>query len=314
MTALLRGLTFLVGLLPWTALRVVGAALGWVVGDVLRIRRRHVEAAMRASGVACGAAQASAMYRSLGASMTEFLWLARRGDDALAHVQVDEASRARLAAALAARHGVVFAASHTGNWDLAACAIARDVSCSSSPSTFASDRSTSSGNRPRRARGVSLTPAEGALRRARGALAAGGAVAMMIDQVPASRRHAVRAEVLGRAAWIDRSPAAVAAWSGAPLVVAAGRRDAHGDHHLHVLAVFEPPRRAGRGWIDEATVAATQALDAFVRAHPSQWLWMHRRWRDPHAATPSTAPRATLHSVPSCKTRSSSPDKASRAA
>jgi KDO2-lipid IV(A) lauroyltransferase len=28
------------------------------------------------------------------------------------------------------------------------------------------------------------------------------------------------------------------------------------------------------------TQALTDSLDARVRAHPGQWFWVHRRWRD----------------------------------
>jgi KDO2-lipid IV(A) lauroyltransferase len=313
MTAFLRGLARLVGLLPWQSLRVVGAALGWIAGSILRIRRGHVEASMRASGVARPAREARAMYRSLGVSAAEFLWIAGRGPEALAQVRVDGASRVRLAGALAAGRGAIIAASHTGNWDLAACALAREMKLLVVTKHLRAPSLDRFWQSTRARHGVLLVPARGALARARAVLATGGAVAMMIDQVPASGQHALRGEVLGRSAWLDRSPAAVAACTGAPLVVAASRRDARGDHHLSVLAVLEPPPRAGRAWIDGATASASRALDDFVRAHPSQWLWLHRRWRDPLVARTSTRRRATLQSFASCKTRSSSPDTRSPA-
>jgi KDO2-lipid IV(A) lauroyltransferase len=131
---------------------------------------------------------------------------------------------------------------------------------------------------------------------------------MMIDQVPASPRHAMVVEFLGRPALADRGPAILAAACGASLVVAASRRDRRGEHVLHVLDVLVPPKRGRGAWIDEATVVATRALDRFVRAHPDQWLWLHRRWKhlDPGPRM-ATLPRP-------CTTRSSSPGAASRAA
>jgi KDO2-lipid IV(A) lauroyltransferase len=262
--------------------RVLGALLGWLAGSALRIRRGHVEGAMRAAGVVHPAAEARAMYRSLGASVFEFLWLALRGRRALAHVRIDETSRAAWEAQLGEGRGVVLAASHTGNWDLAACAIARDIELlvvTKHLSVRWLDRFWQS----TRARlGVRLTDSRGAMARAREVLGRGGAVAMMIDQVPASPRHAIACEFLGQRAWADRAAAALAASSGAPLVVTAARRTNDGSHVLHVLEVLAPPpraSRAGRAWIDEATRAATRALDRFVRAHPDQWLWMHRRWK-----------------------------------
>jgi KDO2-lipid IV(A) lauroyltransferase len=31
--------------------------------------------------------------------------------------------------------------------------------------------------------------------------------------------------------------------------------------------------------VEELTAVATAAIERQVRAHPEQWVWMHRRWR-----------------------------------
>jgi Kdo2-lipid IVA lauroyltransferase/acyltransferase len=276
---LLHLLAASVAVLPWRALRPLGAIVGWLAGSVLRIRRAHVEEAMRAAGVDDAPALARGMYRSLGASALEFLWLTRRGDEATRRVRIDTASEPRWRDALALGRGVIVAASHTGNWDLAACAIAKDVELAIVTKRLSVGPLDAFWQSARAARGVRLIDARGAIGPARAALGRGAAVAMMIDQVPASPRHAVPVAFLGRAALADRAPAAMAAASGAPLVVAASERDDRGGHVLHVLDVLVPPRRPGPRWIDGATIAATAALDAFVRVHPTQWLWMHRRWK-----------------------------------
>jgi Kdo2-lipid IVA lauroyltransferase/acyltransferase len=279
--------------------RVLGALLGWLAGSVLRIRRAHVEGAMQAAGIAHPGRLARGMYRALGTSVFEFLWMAFAGAPALEVVAIEPASRVRWAEALAGGRGVVVAASHTGNWDLSACAIAREVELlvvTKRLSVRWLDRFWQS----TRARlGVRLTDAPGAVGRAREVLSRGGAVAMMIDQVP-DARHALPVMFLGQPAHADRAPAAVAAAAGAPLVVAVGRRERSGKHVLQVLDVLTPPARPSRAWIDEATRRATRELERFVLAHPDQWLWMHRRWK-PMLAAP-------------CKTPSSSQAEASRAA
>jgi KDO2-lipid IV(A) lauroyltransferase len=282
---LLRALAALVGRLPWRALKVPGAALGWIAGDLLRIRRGHVENSMRAAGIVDSSKQARAMYASLGTSAMEFLWSTSRGGEAAERVAIDDASAHRWRAALGRGRGVVIAASHTGNWDLAASAMARDIELlvvTKHLSVLVLDRFWQS---TRARAGVHLADAPGAMGRGREVLRRRGAVAMMIDQAPSASRHAVAVEFLGRRAFADRAPAALAAASGAPLVVAAGSRDDSGAHVLHVLKVFVPPRRPTRRWISETTSSATRALDEFVRARPSQWLWLHRRWKSPFAGS-----------------------------
>jgi KDO2-lipid IV(A) lauroyltransferase len=245
----------------------------------LRIRRAQVEAAMKRAGVARPAQEARAMYGALGAGAVELLALSR-DHGVLANVAVDAASRERWSEAVRARRGVVLAASHTGNWDLAACAIAREIELVVVTKHLSAGSLDAFWQKTRAARGVHLVDAGGAIAVAREAIARGAAVAIMIDQVPVARRHALEVDFLGAAAFVDRTAATIAATTGAPLLVTAAERTTTG-HLLHVLAVLEPPRRGRRAWIDGATRDATRALERFVLAHPRDWLWLHRRWRAP---------------------------------
>ncbi len=273
-----------IALLPFGALRVVGASLGLVAGSVLRIRRAHVERAMRDAGILHASEAAAGMYRGLGASLVELVWMASRPSErASAHARFDAASRARLDAALAEGRGAVLAASHSGNWELSAAAIAEAwplLAVTKRMSVGVVDRFVRAA---RRSRGIDLATREDALPRARAALRRGGLVAMMIDQVPDRRRHGVAVRFLGAPAVADKAPAALAAQMRAPLIVAASWRSPRGEPSMCVLAVLEPPSlpAARRPWVEAATREAALALDAFVRAHPRDWLWMHRRWRTP---------------------------------
>ncbi len=271
------------GALAWDDLPVCGAAIGALVGGLLRVRRAHVEAAMERAGVADASAVAAGMYRSLATGLLELLWVMRRPEEARRRAVLGDDTAATLRGAMRGERGFVLAASHTGNWDLAACGLASRVPLLVVTKRLSMGSLDALWQSSRARMGVRLTGAAGALRRGRAMVEAGGAVAMMIDQVPARRRHAVRAVFLGAPAWVDRSPATLAARAGVPLVVGASRRDERGVQRLEVLEVVDPPRAAADAWIREATLRATAALDAFVRAHPTQWLWMHRRWKDPPA-------------------------------
>ncbi|WP_394848992.1 lysophospholipid acyltransferase family protein [Pendulispora brunnea] len=272
-------MSWLVAKLPPIAHRALGACLGFVAGSVLRIRRNHVERAMAAGGIADPARAARGMYRSLGISLLEFLWLA--GGDAArldGRVHIDEASRRALEGARARGRGIVLSATHTGNWDLAACAMARRMPLLVITKRLSMRALDHFWQSTRGRYGVRLREARGAMEEGRRMLREQGAVAMMIDQVPLHRRHAVPVEFFGRSAFADKAPAALAASAGAPLVVSGAFRDEHGMHHLVVLDVLFPDK-AGPAWIAQATRTSTEALERFVRAHPSEWLWLHRRWK-----------------------------------
>lgn len=267
--------------LPYSNLAVFGEALGSFVGGALRVRRAHVEASMARAGVASPAEATRGMYRALGTSALELLWLAGRPRELDGLVRVEPSAREALAGA--ARRGAVFAASHTGNWDLAACAVAARAPLLVVTKHLSLGFVDAFWQEARARYGVSLSSAAGALERARRQLDAPGAVAMMIDQVPLRRAHAVEASFLGARAWVDRAPATLAARARVPLVVSAARRDERGVEHVVALEAFGPPPRATRAWIEDATIRATAALERFVLLYPTEWLWMHRRWKTPPA-------------------------------
>jgi Kdo2-lipid IVA lauroyltransferase/acyltransferase len=275
----------------------LGVLLGWLAGSVLRIRRVHVERSMRAAGIDRPARQARAMYASLGWSAMELLWTALRRP-VLEGARFDPISRALWNHALGQGRGVVVAASHTGNWDLAACAVAQEVELLVVTKHLRVGWLDRFWQTSRARMGVTLADADGAMARGRAVLRRGGVVAMMIDQVPLSAHHAAPVVFLGASAATDRAPAALAASGRAPLVVVAARRGPDGRQVLHVLDVVHPPPYPSRTWIVQATGSATAALDLFVRAYPSQWLWLHRRWKpmlaatSPCTTTPSSSPAA----------------------
>jgi KDO2-lipid IV(A) lauroyltransferase len=175
--------------------------------------------------------------------------------------------------AIAKGRGVVLAASHTGNFELAARHAATLVpllAITKRQSVRIADRIVET---LRGRHGVRTHRGPGVLRAARAQLASGGAVAMVIDQVPERSANAERLPFLGTPAWVDRAPFVLAARARCPIVVTAAHRDEEGIQRVEVLDVIETRR------IDEAMRRATHALESFVREHPTEWLWMHRRWK-----------------------------------
>jgi KDO2-lipid IV(A) lauroyltransferase len=268
---------------PGSAEAVVAWALSVLVGDVLRIRRAHAEAAMARAGIGEPRRTAAAMYRSLARGLVELVTMAfsapgRRLAPSFPWAAVQSLS--------SSRGGAIIATAHTGSWDLVACAVAARVPLTVVTKRLSVGPVDSVWQWLRARRGLHLVEAGSAARSAASALRGGALVAMMIDQAPERERGATRLPFLGEQAWVDLAPALCALRSRAPLVVAFPRRLADGTHDIEIAAVLAPPPRARRAWAIEATAEATRLLEAFVRKYPDQWLWMHRRWKD---ATPRRA-------------------------
>ena len=93
-----------------------------------------------------------------------------------------------------------------------------------------------------------------------------------------SDQHAINggfpARFFGREVEAVRGPAVYAKRLGCPLVVVTASLQADGSQVLR----FEGPLST-EGTHEEVTQRWLDALEARVRDHPEQWMWMHRRWR-----------------------------------
>jgi KDO2-lipid IV(A) lauroyltransferase len=283
-----RAVAALVGALPYAALGALGAALGWLAGSVLRIRRAHAEAAMRAAGLDDAPTRAARVYRSLGLGVFELLWTTSRDPRELdARFSFDDAAARDLRAGLARGRGLVVVTAHTGNWDIAACGAARRlVDEGLAPSlTVVTKRLKSRGldrawQRLRAERGVTLVGSEGAARACLRALRSGGVVALLVDQAPERGDRTITAPFAGAPARYDLAPALIAARAGAPIAMMFASREPDGQHRMTSAGLVEPAELVGgRAAHEAATRRIAAAVDAFVRAHAEQWLWLHRRWK-----------------------------------
>ncbi|MDE2576119.1 MAG: lauroyl acyltransferase [Rhodospirillales bacterium] len=110
-------------------------------------------------------------------------------------------------------------------------------------------------------------------------LAGGGRVGMLVDQ---KMNDGIAVPFLGRPAMTAPAAAALALRFGCPVVPAHVQR--LGPARLRV--VCEPPlplpasgdRRAD---VAALTLAINLRLEAWIRARPDSWLWLHRRWPRP---------------------------------
>ncbi len=273
----LRVLMALGHLAPDTACRL-GGGLG-VLAFHLRVRRRVATCMVQRGVGLAGPARAKVLrrsYASMGANFLE-VWSAGRPGGIGTGLTV---LNPRWMGAMHRRHpGCVLVMPHLGSWDLAAYAMGRIftvLSYAKVQHNLAVDRLL---NQRRTALGQTIlltgqgdrTAAVRALR----ALRSGQALALLADQRP-SKDEAEAARFLGQPAWCHSGPAFFARRAGVPLMggcclrIRAGRS---------VMVVGRPWTPAAEVPTSVVTQQVMDHLTSWIRAHPGQYFWQHRRFR-----------------------------------
>jgi KDO2-lipid IV(A) lauroyltransferase len=174
---------------------------------------------------------------------------------------------------------ILFSA-HLGNWELAAVGARKYGLDSAVLFRMPSNRFIADFIQETRADLMSqLVPAgsEAALFMA-GTIERGGHLGMLVDQ---HRKPGVRVEFFGRPAWANSTLARLARHYDCPVHGARVVRLPHNRFRIELTRALELPRDAeGKIEIAGTMQAVTSVIEGWVREHPEQWLWLHRRWRD----------------------------------
>jgi Kdo2-lipid IVA lauroyltransferase/acyltransferase len=218
-------------------------------------------------------------FAHYGVVLAEFLRLPGVSDAQLLE-RFTVAGLERAARARARGRGLIILTGHVGNWEYLACAQAAwDLDM-----LVITRRAHQRGvdrfwQGIRRARAARFLDAHRSLKEVRRHLRRGGTVGMSIDQHEGGTTG-VRVPFFGREAGTIRAPALLAARTGCPVIMLLSWRDAQGTHHAEFSE--EIPLVPGRdlGEVVALTTARyTAALEDFIREHPAQWSWVHRRWK-----------------------------------
>ncbi|NIX75368.1 lipid A biosynthesis lauroyl acyltransferase [Microvirga sp. c23x22] len=123
---------------------------------------------------------------------------------------------------------------------------------------------------------------QGAAFAMQGALEKGGHLGMLIDQ---HFTRGVRVNFMGRPAMVNPILGKFARRFECPVHGVRVIRLPNHRFRLQLTPPLDLPRDA-EGLIDVqgAMQAMTSVVEGWVREHPEQWLWMHRRWRVPAGA------------------------------
>ena len=192
---------------------------------------------------------------------------------------LDGAEHVRALAAAGAP--AIMVSAHFGNWELLPRAAAQEgllvasfYRAAANPHVdallLALRRAATSADAPRFNKG-----AAGA-RAALGHLRAGGCLAMLVDQ---KMNDGIEALLFGLPAMTAPAAAAFALRFHCPLVPAYAERVGPARFRLVCEAPLGLPESGDRtADIAALTQAINDRLEAWIRARPEQWLWLHRRW------------------------------------
>ncbi|GAB7027543.1 lysophospholipid acyltransferase family protein [Geotalea toluenoxydans] len=294
-TAIIYCLTLAAALLPASIAYRLGALAGLLIPHIVPKRRAVIIENINLSLPFMKSHQlwdskcedagelARETFKNLGRSLMEICRLYHgRGEDVIANMEIR--GRENYEAARAKGKGLIFLSGHCGNWELMSLTLSslfgREVS------GVARRQDNPYLNRmveQMRSRYNSrLIYKQGALKGILSALKKREMVGMLADQA-VFPEDGYLVDVIGRKAWTSKAPVIIARKSGVPLIPVF----IHREEERHVLT-FYPEHLFSGDMSDEGIKKETQALSRYVEnyvvAHPTQWYWVHRRWKRAGAA------------------------------
>jgi Kdo2-lipid IVA lauroyltransferase/acyltransferase len=130
----------------------------------------------------------------------------------------------------------------------------------------------------RRANGIVTLPKSGAGGDMAKVVRRGGFMGLLVDQSP--RENGVPVTFFGHPCWGTVGAAMLAARTRAPLHPISVVRQPDGTYVLEIEPALDV---VSTGSLRQDLVVNAQkcqdAVEAQIRKHPGQWLWMHRRWK-----------------------------------
>jgi KDO2-lipid IV(A) lauroyltransferase len=190
--------------------------------------------------------------------------------------------------------GIIYITAHLGSWELlplASALMGEPLSIVTRPlDNPYLDRAIT---RLRTAWGTKVLPKKPVMPALMQALARRESIGILMDQ-NITWKEGVFVDFFGRPACTALAPALLALRTDASVLPAAIVRSGR-DRHTVLVEKEIPVIRTGRLKADVVanTASFTRAIEGLVRKEPSQWFWVHRRWKtQPRAAHPTPY---TLH-------------------
>jgi KDO2-lipid IV(A) lauroyltransferase len=284
----LRAVVRLLSWLPLAPALALGALLGRMAWLVARRDRRlmleHLALAFPDRTVDERRAIARASLVHLGQVAMEVVAIRSYGQHIEDYVSFAPGGEEIVRRAMARGKGLIFVAGHIGNWEL----LARRLALVTQPNAVIARRNAD----PRMNEMVARFRAEGGNktlwrddpgtgRELIKLFRQGGALGILIDQD--TKVQGVFVPFFGRPAFTPRAVGDLALRFGATVVVGTSHRRGPrpGDgHELEIVELaYDPVPADPEVEVERITAEAVAQQEAAIRRHPSEWVWMHRRWK-----------------------------------
>jgi KDO2-lipid IV(A) lauroyltransferase len=196
------------------------------------------------------------------------------------HVEISGIENFRKAQSKGA--GVFVIAGHCGNWELLGIVLSMKLTRFSGVARPQNNPYLNRViERTREKYGNKVIYKKGALRNILLALKRNEAVGIVMDQ-SVTRPEAVVAEFLGKKARVMKTPAIIVRKTGAPVLPVFIRRVNNG----HLIEIGEEIELDTAEDYEQAvyndTVKFSGKIEEYIKENPTEWLWIHRRWKRIH--------------------------------
>lgn len=180
--------------------------------------------------------------------------------------------------ALAYGKGIVLATAHSGNWELLGGALALNgypiVGVAQKQANGDMDRLI---NEYRTLVGMHVTYKNG-VREMIKLLGQGYVIGLLMDQDAST--DGVELEFFGRKASCPQGPAFLARLKDAPLLPTFITQNCDGTHTVIIKEPFFIEKTENKQEdIKQTTERLTRIIEDHIRKHPTEWFWMHNRWK-----------------------------------
>jgi len=221
---------------------------------------------------------AQEVFRNLGRSLVENCRLYHgRGDGLIDRIEVR--GMEQYDSARAKGKGLIFLTGHCGNWELMALAYARLFKA---PLSVVARRQNNPYlnqmvERMRKHYDNSIIYKDNALKNIITVIRRDGTIGLLVDQT-VFPEEGFLISFLGRSAWASKAPVLLARKTDVTIVPAFIRREGS----RHIIQIHPALKFTGdpseQGWKDDVQIYS-RAIEQFIIAHPTDWYWVHRRWK-----------------------------------